>query len=134
MVKLFKRWKSKREKAKAQKQKHLASAADTKRVEQIKNLCETGKWSAENLRNKAVDKDALEYERAIYETSKKTALKLTSELKDIACLDTAFCAIIDLCIEGKEISEAKKLFTKVKGSAIRDVVTNTHPELGEKER
>ena len=72
MFKLFKKWKSKRKTIKPKHnriEKHGGSLGDAEKVKKIEEFCETGKWSAENLRDKSADKEMLEYERAVYEES-----------------------------------------------------------------
>ena len=133
MFKLFRKWKSKRKKIKRKRhhiEKHAELFGEAEKVKRIESLCEVGKWSAENLRDKPVDKDVLEYERAVYEDCKQSALKLTRELKDTAYRDTALCSIIDLCMEGTEVDGAKTLLNMIEVSKIRGKIITSYPVLG----
>jgi hypothetical protein len=51
---------------------------------------------------------------------------LTNELNR----DAALCSIIDLCMEGREVDESKRLLNIIEVSEIRAKIIESYPQLG----
>lgn len=105
---------------------------EAEKVQHIRLLCETGKWSARNLADENIDSETREYEQGVYKKRRDAALELARELTDSFYRDAALHSIIDLCMEGQEIDYAKKLFDVVEVDIIRAKIVESYPRLGVK--
>ncbi len=105
---------------------------EAEKVLKIKMLCEMGKWSAANLGDSSLDDEMLNYERGVYQKRKEAALELARELTDEFYRDSALHFIIDLCMVGKELDDAKKLLNVIEVDFIKEKILEAYPQLGAK--
>jgi hypothetical protein len=105
---------------------------EIKQVQEIKLLCETGKWSARSLADNEINDEMRVYEHGVYTKRKEAALELARGMKDDFCRDAALHAIIDLCMEGQELAHARQLFNVVEVDVIREKILGSYPQLNAK--
>lgn len=104
------------------------------KVLRVRFLCETGKWSARNLREGGLDDEVRTYEAGVYAKRKEAALELARELTDEFYRDAALHSIIELCVEGREVDYARKLLDVVEVDVIRQKILAAYPYLSKEHK
>ena len=102
---------------------------EAEKVLKIKMLCETGKWSAANLGDSSLDDETLNYEQGVYQKRKEAALELARELTDEFYRDSALYFIIELCMAGNELDDAKRLLNVIEVDFMKEKILEAYPRL-----
>lgn len=102
---------------------------EAEKVQRVRILCETGKWSARNLSEDTIDDEMRAYESGVYNKRKEAALILARTLTDEFYREAALHSIIDLCVVGGETEYAKGLFESIQIDIIRENILKAHPQL-----
>lgn len=81
------------------------------------------------LHDGSVQPDLLADEQKAYERCKQDAIAQARQLTDAMTRDFALQFIVNLCMDGKEESEAKKLFDAVEDDLIKEQILAKYPQL-----
>ena len=100
------------------------------RAERIKAICDLGKVHARSLGDSSLDPELLAHERENYERYKREAMARTRQVIDPVLRDRSIGHIIDLCMDGGEEDQARKLFDIVQADLVKRELARKYPKLG----
>jgi len=82
-----------------------------------------------SLGDKSLDLELLGYERQNYERYKREAIARTRQVIDPVLRDRSIGHIIDLCMDGGEEDQARKLFDIVQADLVKRELARKYPKL-----
>lgn len=115
----------------AGKSRQTTTENNTKEAElffKINAFCQLAKVDAETLAR--VDAEGAEPLREAYERRKQNAIALARQIRDPIGRDPALETIIDLCMDAKDESGAKKLFDAIEEDFFAERILSKYPQLG----
>jgi hypothetical protein len=99
------------------------------RVEKIKEICDLGRIHSKAMRDSSLEPAVLANERKNYEMYKHDAICSARRVSDAGLRDFSLSLIIDLCLDGRDYGDAKRLFHGIESNFVKHRISVKHPQL-----